>query len=519
MGAGAGTELKDNRQKSAAQSREPLDLSFRERAVTFSVAAGCVVFILAMLVGAATTHGGGPREFRNALVLGIICGVTSWGATMRIVAETAGAIDRLIVRVRAAAKGEVDIAFDKGEREELPELVDSLDRLLGRVRSSLHSFHDLAMHDAVTGLPNRLHLRREAERQLYTATNDRTRAALIFIDLDRFKSVNDTLGHHIGDQLLGIVASRLSVVIDAECESGMHAERPLAARLGGDEFTVLVPDVACAEDARRLGRRLLRALSEPYEIAGHSVEIGASIGIALHSENSRGLTTLMRNADLAMYHAKARGRGQVQIFTPALAAQSEDRRLIEQELRRALEHEQFEIYLQPQITALDKRVTAAEALLRWRHPQGMRLPGDFIGIAEDSGIIVDIGEWTMRTVARTLAAWHRQHINTRIGLNISPRQLERADFFRMLEQAMEAAGAPWDLLDLGITETALVEGDSFLIEKFNRLRARGVKIAIDDFGIGYSNLAPPTSPTIDPLTIARSPLPELPPRGPAAPAP
>src|SRR3546814_3381336 len=120
----------------------------------------------------------------------------------------------------------------------------------------------------------------------------------------------------------------------------------------------------------------------------------------------------MRNADLAMYHAKARGRGQVQIFTPALAAQSEDRRLIEQELRRALEHEQFEIYLQPQITALDKRVTAAEALLRWRHPQGMRLPGDFIGIAEDSGIIVDIGEWTMRTVARTLAAWHRQDRNS-----------------------------------------------------------------------------------------------------------
>lgn len=504
MGVGAGTRLKDNRQKSAAQGREPLDLSFRERAVTFSIAAGCVVFILAMLVGAATTHGGGPREFRNALILGIICGVTSWGATMRIVAETAGAIDRLIVRVRAAAKGEVDIAFDKGEREELPELVDSLDRLLGRVRSSLHSFHDLAMHDAVTGLPNRLHLRREAERQLYTATNDRTRAALIFIDLDRFKSVNDTLGHHIGDQLLGIVASRLSVVIDAECESGMHAERPLAARLGGDEFTVLVPDVACAEDARRLGRRLLRALSEPYEIAGHSVEIGASIGIALHSENSRGLTTLMRNADLAMYHAKARGRGQVQIFTPALAAQSEDRRLIEQELRRALEHEQFEIYLQPQITALDKRVTAAEALLRWRHPQGMRLPSDFIGIAEDSGIIVDIGEWAMRSVARTLAAWHRQHINTRIGLNISPRQLERADFFRMLEQAMEAAGAPWDLLDLEITETALVEGDSFLIEQFNRLRARGVKIAIDDFGIGYSNLARLRSLPIDRLKIDRS---------------
>src|SRR3546814_2459170 len=137
----------------------------------------------------------------------------------------------------------------------------------------------------------------------------------------------------------------------------MHAERPLAARLGGDEFTVLVPDVACAEDARRLGRRLLRALSEPYEIAGHSVEIGASIGIALHSEKSRGLTTLMRNADLDMYHAKARGRGQVQIFTPALAAQSEDRRMIVKELRRAQEHEQVVIYLQPQITAHEKQET------------------------------------------------------------------------------------------------------------------------------------------------------------------
>lgn len=505
MDAKDGTRIRRNQQGLGAKGGETLDVSFRERAFAFSIAAGCVVFILAMLVGAASAHhANGTRELRNAIILAIICGVTSWAATMRIVTDTAGAIDRLIVRVKSAAKGDLDISFDKREREEFPELVDSINRLLGRVRSSLNSFHDLAMHDAVTGLPNRLHLRREAEKHLYATARDNGCAALIFIDLDRFKSVNDTLGHHIGDQLLGMVAARLNVVIDAECEKGTADARPLAARLGGDEFTVLVPDVAGDHDARRLGRRLLRALSEPYEIAGHSIEIGASIGIALHNENSGGLTALMRNADLAMYQAKARGRGQVQIFSQDLAAESEDRRQVELELRRALELGQFELHLQPFIMAADKHVIGAEALLRWRHPQGLRLPGTFIGIAEDCGLIVDIGEWVMRSVARTLAVWHQQHINVRIALNVSPRQLERADFFRTLENAMTLANAPWDLLELEITETALVEGDTGLIEQFNRLRARGLKVSVDDFGIGYSNLARLRSLPIDRLKIDRS---------------
>lgn len=487
-----------------AKPAESFDPSFRERATSFALTAGCVVFILAMLVGWTSAVHGGAREFRNALVVAIICSITCWASTMRILAETAGAIDRLIIRLRAAVQGEMDISLDRQVREELPELVASIDCLLERARVNLSSFHDLAMHDSVTGLPNRLHLRREAERQLYSSA-EQTQAALILIDLDRFKSVNDSLGHQIGDQLLGMVASRLNIVIEAEADNHSENRKPLAARLGGDEFTVLIPATKDENAIRRLGRRLLLALSEPYEIAGHSVEIGASIGIALHNEQSGGgLTSLMRNADLAMYHAKARGRGQVQLYTAALGAQNEGRRSIENDLRRALIHNQFEIYLQPQIRAADKQVITAEALIRWRHPQGLRLPGSFIAIAEESGLIVEIGEWVIRSVARTLGQWHKQGINTRIGINISPRQLERADFFRMLDTAMEDACAPWDLLEIEITETCLMQNDRQLIDQFSRLRARGVIISLDDFGTGYSNLARLRSLPIDRLKIDRS---------------
>lgn len=503
---------KQNKRQAA---KAALDPSFRERAVAFAVAAGCVVFILAMLVGWASAKTGDATALRNAIILAIICGVTSWAATMQVVAETAGAIDRLIVRVRAAAQGEIDVTLDRRDREELPDLVDAIDRLLGRVQSSLASFHELAMFDAVTGLPNRLHLRREAERQLYSADRDKCDAAIIFIDLDRFKSVNDTLGHQMGDELLGTVASRLNVVIDTEMEaSGKRAgsstaarpiiARPIAARLGGDEFTVLVPQSSGEDAVRRLARRILRALSEPYEIAGHSIEIGASIGIAFNDDRRGGLTALMRNADLAMYQAKAKGRGQVQVYSAELGEQNDGRRAIESDLRRALALHQFEIYLQPQILVADRHVVSAEALLRWRHPDGLRLPGSFIDIAEESGLIVEIGEWVINAVARMLGQWHAAGVGLRIALNISARQLERGDFFRILEQAMERARAPWDLLELEITETSLVGDDPHLIEQFNRLRARGVAISIDDFGIGYSNLARLRSLPIDRLKIDRS---------------
>ena len=492
--------------QAAPAVRPPLDPSFRERAVSFSLAAGCVVFILAMLVGWVSARPGDQSGIRNAIILAIICGATSWAATMRVLAETASAIDRLIARVRAAAHGEVDITLDKRDREELPELVDSIDRLLGRVRSSLAGFHELAMFDPVTGLPNRLHLRREAERRLYSADSTQTRAAMLFIDLDRFKSVNDTLGHQIGDQLLGMVASRLNIVIDSEADSATMTRdhRPIAARLGGDEFTVMVPRSTGEEAVRRLARRVLRALSEPYEVAGHSIEIGASIGIAFSNDQRGGLTTLMRNADLAMYHAKARGRGQVQIYSAELGEQSDSRRQIEGDLRRALALQQFELHLQPQILVSNRQVVSAEALLRWRHPEGLRMPGSFIDVAEESGLIVEIGEWVINAAARMLGDWHARGIGTRIALNVSARQLERGDLFRVLEQAMERGRAPWDLLELEITETALMAEDSEIMEQFERLRRRGVMISIDDFGIGYSNLARLRSLPIDRLKIDRS---------------
>lgn len=480
--------------------------NFHDRACAFAVAAGCVVFILAILVGAASA-GGERKALTNALVLAIICGTTSWAATMRIIAETAKAIDRLILRVRAAADGDTNIALDKRSCEELPELVNAIDRLLDRVRSSLTSFHDLAMHDTVTGLPNRLHLRRVAEQQLYADIRPAGTSGVVFIDLDRFKAVNDTLGHHIGDQLLSMIAARLNIVVHGggEAEDAPPLHRPIVARLGGDEFTIFIPSAADDAALRRIGRRVLSALAEPFEISGHSIEIGASIGIALHDGPAGGgYAALMRNADLAMYHAKAKGRGQIQIYSPELRVRSENRHVIEAELRSALTLEQFTLFFQPQVTIDRSRVVTAEALLRWQHPQGLRMPASFIDIAEDSGLIIEIGRWAMGHIAATLARWHDHGFNTRIGMNVSGRQLESGSFFRDLESAMETHGAPWDMLELEITETCLTPDDAELIGHFNRLRDRGVVIAIDDFGIGYSNLARLRSLPIDRLKIDRS---------------
>jgi len=500
-----------------AGPRSPDDPTFRAKACAFSFAAGSVVFILAILCGAVSS--GGDRDgLVDAIILAIICSVTSWAATMRALSETAGAIDRVIERVSAAAHGELNFALDRQAREELPELVVAIDKLLERARASLVGFQNLAMHDPVTGLPNRLHLRREAERQLYDPAHADTQAALIFIDLDRFKPVNDTLGHALGDQLLSMVASRLCIVVAEDQSIGggpgnnrtenagaPTGPRPIVARLGGDEFTIFLPRVDDEEAARRIGRRALRAISEPYEIAGHSIDIGASVGVAIHTPDGSGFNGLMRHADLAMYHAKALGRGQVQLYSSSIKAWNDERLTTEKQLRRALEQGQFELHLQPQVSVGGGHVIAAEALLRWRLPNGeLRMPGSFIATAEESGLIVSIGEWVVGAVARLIGSWHAQGFDMRVSMNVSPRQLERPEFFRILDEAMIAAAAPWRLLELEITESLAMRGDEQLIVQLAKLRARGVTIAIDDFGAGYSNLARLRSMPIDRLKIDRS---------------
>jgi diguanylate cyclase len=250
---------------------------------------------------------------------------------------------------------------------------------------------------------------------------------------------------------------------------------------------------------------VLYALSEPFDLAGNEVEIGASIGIALRPNHGTTLHDLMRAADAAMYHAKGSGRGRAEHFTETLAAQLADRARLESDLREAIDGDQFMLVFQPQVGMADGRIVAAEALLRWQHPRdGLRLPGTFIDRAEETGLIVEIGEWVIRTVAETIARWGRMGIEQRLAINISPRQLDHAGFFRKLRAAMHAASAPARLLELEITETLAMHCNEDVIEAIATLRADGATIAVDDFGTGYSNLARLRALPVDRVKLDRS---------------
>jgi diguanylate cyclase (GGDEF)-like protein len=475
--------------------------SLKGRAIVFALCAGAVVFILALL---ATAHGGlTAGTMGRALIPAIVCSVLSWAAAERAIASTAAAIDSAIARLAKAAHGDLDSPIPEDIGAAVPHLSRAMHGLFQQVAANLDSVHRLAMFDPVTALPNRTHFRRSAERQLAEMPAGQI-AALLFIDLDRFKMVNDTMGHATGDMLLGMVANRLRAVADS-ITIGDLADKPLIGRLAGDEFTMFFPHLHDVRQASRIGRGVLFALTEAFDIAGAEIEIGASIGIALRPDHGTTLHDLMRAADAAMYHAKANGRGRAEHFSDELAAELADRAQLEVDLRNALDQDQFALVYQPQVALVDGRVVAAEALLRWRHPtQGIKLPGTFLPRAEETGLIVEIGEWVTERVAETIRRWADLGIEQRLAINISQRQLDHAMFFRRLREAMLAAGAPARLLELEITETLAMHCSGDVVEAIATLRADGATIAIDGYGTGHSSLSRLRQLPIDRIKLDRS---------------
>jgi diguanylate cyclase (GGDEF)-like protein len=474
--------------------------SLKGRAVVFALCAGAVAFILALL---ATSHGVfNIDNMGRALIPAIICSVLCWAAAERAIATTAIAIDSAIARLAKAAHGDFDSPVPSEIDATVPHLGGAMRGLFQQVSANLESVHRMAMYDPVTALPNRTHFRRSAERTL-TEMSAPGVAALLFIDLDRFKTVNDTLGHATGDMLLGMVANRLRAVADSVAAANGMAQ-PLIGRLAGDEFTMLFPGLLDKRDAARIGRGVLFALSEPFDLAGTEIEIGASIGISMRPDHGTTLHDLMRAADAAMYHAKASGRGRTEHFSEALAAELAGRAQLEGDLRTAIESDQFALVYQPQVSLADGAIVAAEALLRWRHPtQGLKLPGSFIPRAEETGLIVEIGEWVIAEVARTIQRWSHLGVEQRLAINISRRQLDHASFFRRLRDAMHAARAPARLLELEITETLAMHCSDDVIEAIAALRADGATIAIDDYGTGHSSLARLRTLPIDRIKLDR----------------
>jgi diguanylate cyclase (GGDEF)-like protein len=335
----------------------------------------------------------------------------------------------------------------------------------------------LARYDELTGLPNRVNFRDEIERLLTIPREEGQLSALLFIDLDQFKQVNDTLGHPCGDQLLCAVSGRLRDMLRPE---------DFVARFGGDEFVVFQQNIKSADDATVLARRIVDHLSERYKIDNHLVEVGASIGIAM-TQPGVSADTLLKNADMALYRAKADGRGTFCFFREELAQTVEARRILELDLRKALANEEFELYFQPLVNLKSGKITTCETLLRWNHPvRGTVSPVEIIPVAEDMGLIVDLGRWILRKACMECMKWPDA---VGVAVNFSPQQFHQRDLLSEVSYALEVSGLAAHRLEIEITESSLLRNTQLTHDVLSQLRAIGVKISLDDFGTGYSSLS------------------------------
>ncbi len=344
-------------------------------------------------------------------------------------------------------------------------------------RESSEKIAYLARYDTLTGLPNRLMLTEALGDALRYAEQWRTRCAFLMIDLDRFKSVNDSLGHQVGDKLLAQVSARLKAVLD---------ENELCGRLGGDEFAIVIRDASDRACVERVAKSIIGRLSQPYEVDRHTLYVGASVGSAIGPRDGQSVEELMRNADLALYRAKDDGGGEHRNYEPMLHANAEERRQLEFALRRALENREMELNYQPVVNAVTEEVVSFEALVRWNSAvHGSVSPGKFVPIAEDTRLIVPIGTWVMEQACREATRWP-EHI--RIAVNVSPEQLFEPDFAATVVSALSASGLEARRLELEVTESIFLRDASVARSSLEQVMALGCTVALDDFGTGYSSL-------------------------------
>jgi diguanylate cyclase (GGDEF)-like protein len=347
----------------------------------------------------------------------------------------------------------------------------------------------MAHHDALTELANRVLL----NARLETALGREEMVAVHHLDLDQFKAVNDTFGHHAGDKLLKVVAERLC---------GLIRETDTIGRMGGDEFVIVQAPIADPADATSLAQRVIKLLSEPYDIDGHQAVIGASIGISVGPGDGMSPEKLLRNADLALYRAKGDGRGTFRFFEPVMDLQMQTRRVMEQDLRKALPAGEFELHYQPVVNLASNEISGFEALIRWNHPtKGMISPAAFIPLAEEIGFIVPMGEWVIRQACTTAAQWPD---NLHIAVNISAVQFRNPGLMQVITGALAASRLDPARLEIEITETVLLHNKEATLAVLHQLRALGIRIAMDDFGTGYSSLTYLQSFPFDKIKIDRS---------------
>jgi diguanylate cyclase (GGDEF)-like protein len=422
-----------------------------------------------------------------------------------IVGRALRPVRTLTEAARLASSKTLDMRIEVKTGDELEVLANAFNRMFARLDGNLKRIHRLAYVDLVTELPNRERFRKETERVARKALEDGSSGAVLFLDLDRFKRVNDSLGIGEGDRLLEMVGRRLTEVTRG-CDLAMNHDEPsMVARLGGDEFTVLLPHIHDSSDAARVANKLVDAIRLPFEISGHQVFLGVSVGVAVFPQDGADPETLMRHADLAMAHAKRSGGSAAQFFEPTMNQSAFERLVLENELRDAVNHDQLVVYYQPKVLMKDGACAGAEALVRWQHPTaGLLSPGAFIEAAEECGLIGEIGDWVLRHACKEAAAWRERGLEIPVAVNVSAMQFERAGFADSVLAALEEAQLPPHLLELELTESIAMENPERVIEQVQPLRDRGVNFAIDDFGTGHSSLSYLTRMPFDVFKIDQS---------------
>jgi diguanylate cyclase (GGDEF)-like protein/PAS domain S-box-containing protein len=380
----------------------------------------------------------------------------------------------------ARFKGTYGIARDISERKRAEEIINFQ-----------------ASHDLLTRLPNRFLFKDRLSLAISQARRDPQAFAIMFLDLDRFKIVNDTLGHLVGDQLLQGVSKRILSCL---------REGDTLARAGGDEYMLLLPRAGRRADAAGVAKKILAELKRPFIVGEHELFVTASIGIGLYPDHGENPDTLIRRADIAMYEAKSRGKDAYDFYRDDMSTIISDYVSLESGMRRGLKSREFANYYQPQVNVATADITGVEALVRWRHPtRGLLPPGDFIPMAEESGLIIALGEWVLRKACEDIAAWRRQELPTvRLAVNFSMSQFEQAELVNMIVSVLDEYHLPGDALEVEITENVIMKDVDATVRKLRELSSHGIRVAIDDFGTGYASLSYLRRLPIDTLKLDHS---------------
>ena len=421
-------------------------------------------------------------------IIGLILVLVGSGTLASGIAKPLAALDAAAKALEEGARTELAVE----SADEIGRLAHSFNLMSAGIVDREHRITHLAFHDSLTGLPNRTFFRQQLDNALIRAPKLGEQVAVLCLDLDGFKGVNDTLGHPVGDGLLCQVGAILHEL----------ATDGTVSRLGGDEFAIILDGKADPDRPRALSQSILDRLRDPLRVDGHQVPTGASIGIAIGPTDGTDADLILKNADLALYRAKQDGRGVFRFFEPALDAAARKRRQIELDLREALHSGQFRLNYQPIFDLKNDRIGGFEALLRWEHPiRGNIQPIEFIPVAEDTGLIVSIGEWVIQEACRQAIAWP-DHV--RVAVNVSPLQFRNSGFSNVIFQALSRSGLAPNRLEVEITESVFLDGEESVVTLLHRLRNMGVRVALDDFGTGYSSLSYLRSFPFDKIKIDKS---------------